>query len=73
MCDWIVDQLGPDVPVHFTAFHPDFRLQDRPATPPETLLRAYDIARRAGIQFVYVGNVDDGNIRARTARHAGRC
>src|SRR5215469_3851657 len=38
MCQWILDSLGPDVPLHFTAFHPDFRLQDRPPTPPETLL-----------------------------------
>ena len=44
MCDWILEALGPNVPVHFTAFHPDFRLQDRDRTPAETLLAAYDIA-----------------------------
>ena len=50
LCDWIVDNLGRNVPVHFTAFHPDFRLNDRPATPVETLLRAYDLAgRRASV------------------------
>ncbi len=59
MCDWLVEHLGPDVPVHFTAFHPDFRLQDRSRTPTNTLLRAYETARRAGIQYTYVGNVDD--------------
>ena len=41
MSEWIVDHLGPDVPIHFTAFHPDFRMKDRPNTPPETLFAAY--------------------------------
>lgn len=59
MCDWIVDELGPDVPVHFTAFHPDFRLRDRGPTPPATLAAAHDIARRAGIRYAYTGNVSD--------------
>jgi AmmeMemoRadiSam system radical SAM enzyme/AmmeMemoRadiSam system protein B/AmmeMemoRadiSam system protein A len=57
MCQWILDNLGPDVPLHFTAFHPDFRLQDRPPTPPETLLAAYDVARSLGLNYVYAGNV----------------
>lgn len=60
LCDWVVKHLGCDVPVHFTAFHPDFRMQDRPATPPETLALAWEIAREAGIRFPYVGNVHDG-------------
>ncbi|MEZ6115337.1 MAG: AmmeMemoRadiSam system radical SAM enzyme [Pirellulaceae bacterium] len=59
MCDWILENLGPDVPLHFTAFHPDFRLQDRHATPLESLLQAYDIATSRGIRHVYVGNVND--------------
>jgi AmmeMemoRadiSam system radical SAM enzyme/AmmeMemoRadiSam system protein B/AmmeMemoRadiSam system protein A len=59
MCDWILDRLGDEVPVHFTAFHPDFRLRDHPATPQETLLRAYDVAQQQGIKYVYVGNVHD--------------
>src|SRR6185369_1310250 len=59
MCDWIVRELGPDVPVHFTAFHPDFRMQDKPRTPPETLNRAREQALAAGIKFPYVGNVHD--------------
>lgn len=59
MCDWIVEELRPDVPVHFSAFHPDFRMTDRPPTPPETLLRAHQLARDAGIQFVYTGNIQD--------------
>lgn len=59
MCDWIVRELGPDVPVHFTAFHPDFRMLDKPRTPPETLNRAREQALEAGIKFPYVGNVHD--------------
>ena len=59
MCDWIVQAVGRDVPVHFTAFHPDFRLMDQPRTPVETLLRARQIAMQQGLRFVYVGNVHD--------------
>ncbi len=59
MCHWLVEALGPDVPVHFTAFHPDFRLQDRPPTPPETLGMAHDIARQAGLRYAYTGNISD--------------
>ena len=59
MCDWILNELGDDVPVHFTAFHPDFRMQDRERTPLETLLRGYAVARKAGLKYVYVGNVND--------------
>ncbi len=56
-CDWITAHLGTEVPVHFTAFHPDFKLRDRPPTPPETLARARDLARAKGLRYVYVGNV----------------
>ncbi len=59
MCDWIVTALGPDVPVHFTAFHPDYRLLDVPPTPLATLRRARSIAERAGIRYAYTGNVAD--------------
>lgn len=59
MCDWILKSLGDDVPIHFTAFHPDFRMMDRAATDPETLVAAYDIARQVGLKYVYVGNVHD--------------
>lgn len=59
MCDWIADAVGADVPVHFSAFHPDFRMQDRPHTPQETLCLAYDLATQAGLRYVYVGNVHD--------------
>jgi len=56
---WVADELGRDVPWHFTAFHPDYHLRDRVATPPETLRRAREIARGNGIHHVYTGNVHD--------------
>jgi pyruvate formate lyase activating enzyme len=56
---WVFDNLGPDVPLHFTAFHPDFRMLDIPATPPATLRRARAIAREVGLHHVYTGNVRD--------------
>ena len=59
MCRWVVDDLGPDVPMHFTAFHPDFKLLDRPATPPATLSRARRIAMANGVRYAYTGNVHD--------------
>ncbi|MCA9049237.1 MAG: AmmeMemoRadiSam system radical SAM enzyme [Planctomycetaceae bacterium] len=59
MCEWILNSVGPDVPVHFSAFHPDFRMTDIPQTPHETLLRAHRIARDCGIRYVYTGNVSD--------------
>jgi pyruvate formate lyase activating enzyme len=59
MCRWIVEELGPDVPLHFSAFHPDFKLTDRGPTPMSALLTAYDIASQAGIRYIYTGNVVD--------------
>jgi pyruvate formate lyase activating enzyme len=56
---WVVEQLGPDVPWHFTAFHPDYRMRDKPPTPPATLSRAREIARRHGVRYAYTGNVHD--------------
>lgn len=50
-------ELGPDVPLHFSAFHPDYKLNDIPSTPPETLIRARQIALDAGLHYVYTGNV----------------
>ncbi len=59
MADWIVSELGEDVPVHFSAFHPDFRMRDLPPTSHESLIMAYEIAKNAGIRYPYVGNVHD--------------
>jgi len=58
-CDWLLEHLGPDVPLHFSAFHPDFKMMDVPRTPPETLRRARRIALDRGLRFVYTGNVHD--------------
>jgi pyruvate formate lyase activating enzyme len=59
MCDWILNNVGDDVPVHFTAFHPDFRLNFKERTPEKTLRRAHEQALKAGIKFAYTGNVND--------------
>jgi pyruvate formate lyase activating enzyme len=56
---WMVRELGPDVPLHLTAFHPDFRMRDVEATPRATLTGAREIAREAGLHHVYTGNVHD--------------
>jgi AmmeMemoRadiSam system radical SAM enzyme len=59
MCDWLLEHVGDLVPLHFTAFHPDFRLMDRPPTPAETLIEAREIALETGLKYVYTGNVVD--------------
>lgn len=56
---WIAEHLGPDVPLHFTAFHPDWKMLDKPPTPRATLMRAREIALRNGLRYVYTGNVHD--------------
>ncbi len=58
-CAWIRENLGLEVPLHFTAFHPDYRMTDVPPTPPETLARARNTALEQGLRYVYVGNVHD--------------
>lgn len=57
MCDWILENLGDQVPIHFTAFHPDFKMLDKTRTPTSTLNMARNIALNSGIKYVYVGNV----------------
>jgi pyruvate formate lyase activating enzyme len=59
LCDWFVQNLGPETPLHFTAFHPDFKMIDVPRTPPQTLSRARQQALAAGLRHVYTGNVYD--------------
>ena len=59
MTQWIMEQLGPDVPLHFTAFHPDWKMTDKPSTPKQTLIGSRDIAIRNGLHYVYTGNVHD--------------
>jgi pyruvate formate lyase activating enzyme len=60
LSEWILEHMGPDVPLHFTAFHPDYKLRDRPPTPAATLSRARALAREVGLHHVYTGNVRDG-------------
>jgi pyruvate formate lyase activating enzyme len=57
MCRWIKETLGPDVPVHFSRFHPTYKLTNLPRTPVSTLTRNYEIARAEGLRYAYVGNV----------------
>ncbi len=59
LAGWVVSHMGEDVPVHFTAFHPDYKMLDRPRTPGRTLTRAREIARAEGLRHVYTGNVHD--------------
>jgi pyruvate formate lyase activating enzyme len=59
MTKWVVEELGPDVPMHFTAFHPDFRMLDKPATPLTTLTRARKMALDNGVWYAFTGNVYD--------------
>jgi pyruvate formate lyase activating enzyme len=59
MTRWVVEKLGPDVPMHFTAFHPDWKMLDKPSTPASTLNRARRIAMENGVRYAYTGNVYD--------------
>jgi len=59
MCEWLAGHLGADVPLHFTAFHPDYKMRELPPTPASTLSRARRIALKAGLRYVYTGNVHD--------------
>ena len=59
MTRWVVDRLGPDTPLHFSAFHPDWKMQDKPHTKGASLTRAREIAMANGLRYVYTGNVHD--------------
>ncbi len=59
MTAWIAENLGQDVPIHFSAFHPDYKMMEVPSTPPATLTRAREIAMANGLRYVYTGNVHD--------------
>ena len=70
MCRWILGELGPEIPLHFSAFHPDFEMTDRPPTSPETLIMAHDVAKSVGLRCVYTGNVSD---KVRQATYCPAC
>ena len=72
LCDWFVTNLGPDTPLHFSAFHPDFKMMDTPPTPASTLSRARQQALKAGILHVYTGNVYDVEGQSTTCASCGR-
>ena len=59
-CNWVKDKLGEDVPLHFSRFHPDYKMRNEQLTPVKTLLNAYEIAKKTGISYVYLGNVPQG-------------
>jgi pyruvate formate lyase activating enzyme len=70
---WIVENLGCDVPWHFTAFHPDYRMLDWDHTPVDVLRRAREIARGHGIRYVYTGNVRDRDGGSTLCHDCGEC
>ncbi len=72
LTQWVVERLGPDVPVHFTAFHPDYRMRDRQPTPPATLSMARRIAIKNGIRYAYTGNVHDPEGGSTFCRQCGQ-
>lgn len=61
MTRWVAEALGPDVPMHFTAFHPDWKMTGHAPTPPATLTRARRIAMANGVRYAYTGNVHDAD------------
>jgi pyruvate formate lyase activating enzyme len=71
--DWFAEHLGPDVPWHFSAFHPDYKLPGHAPTPPETLTRARDISRSKGIRYVFTGNIHDPEGGSTWCPGCGRC
>jgi pyruvate formate lyase activating enzyme len=71
MTKWVVEHLGADVPMHFTAFHPDWKMLDVPPTPAETLTRARGIALANGVRYAYTGNVHDKGGESTYCHHCG--
>lgn len=72
MTQWVVEYLGPDVPLHFTAFHPDWKMTDTPPTRRSTLLLARNIALKNGVRYAYVGNVHDKAAQSTVCHGCGK-
>lgn len=72
MCEWVVENLGMDVPMHFSAFHPDFKMMDVPSTPSSTLTMARDIAMKTGVRYAYVGNVHNKDADSTWCHQCGK-
>jgi pyruvate formate lyase activating enzyme len=71
MTQWVMENLGPDVPMHFTAFHPDWKMRDRPPTPVSTLIKARSIAIKNGVRYAYTGNVHNEAGDSTYCHHCG--
>lgn len=71
MSQWVVEHLGPDVPMHFTVFHPDWKMMDKPHTPHQTVRRARQIALENGVHYAYVGNMHDELADSTWCHHCG--
>lgn len=72
MTQWVVEELGPDVPMHFTAFHPDYKMMDYPHTPAGVLRRARAIAIKNGVRYAYVGNIQSKKESSTYCHHCGQ-
>ena len=72
LSQWVMQHLGPDVPLHFTAFHPDYKMLDKPPTPAPTLTMARQIAVKNGLRYVYTGNVHDQAGSSTYCHHCGQ-
>jgi pyruvate formate lyase activating enzyme len=72
LCNWVLENLGPDVPLHFTRFRPTYKLKNLPATPPATLEKQYNIAKKAGIHYPYVGNMAGHEGENTVCHHCGQ-
>ena len=72
MTQWVVEHLGADVPMHFSAFHPDWKMLDRPPTPLATLLKARKIALKNGVRYAYIGNVHNKEADSTYCHHCGK-
>jgi len=71
MTGWVVEHLGPEVPMHFSAFFPHFKMMDTPSTPPGTLHRARRIALENGVRYAFTGNIDDAEGGSTWCHHCG--
>lgn len=71
MCQWVLSHLGNDVPMHFSVFHPDWKMMDKASTPPQTVRRARDIALEQGVRYAYVGNMHDSQADSTWCHHCG--
>ena len=71
MCDWIVKNLGENVPLHFSAFHPAYKFLNIPATSFQTLNNAYELAKKKGVNYVYLGNVRDTKTSSTYCKNCG--